>query len=222
MADFGGAASGAASGALAGSAFGPWGAAAGGVIGGVAGLFGNKKKKKLSSFDKRQKKLNEQQHNAILGEGPLADLYNYNPEAANDVFNKNTARPAQRNFAETTVPTITGAFRSNGLQNSSYVGDALSKAGRDVQENLDALRAQYLYGEQNNAREAKRTAVENLQNRSTFAYNQAAGTGGGGFDINKILGSITPEMTDKLRDYFKKNPAAAGSVTPNATTPPIR
>ena len=209
MANWSGGGTGALSGASTGASIGSIipgvgtaiGGVVGGLVGGIAGLFGKKnKKKKLSTLDKRQQELNRQQHESILGKGPLADLYNYDPQAANAVFDKNTARPAQRNFAENTVPTITGAFRNQGLQNSSYVGDSLSKAGRDVQENLDALRSQYLYGEQNNAREAKRNAVENLQNRQTFAYDK----GESSFDISSILNSITPEMKGQLKDYFTK------------------
>lgn len=212
MADWGGAATGALGGASTGATIGSIipgvgtaiGAGVGGLVGGVAGLFGSKKKKKkkVSSLDKRQEQLNAQQHDSILGKGPLADLYNYDPEAANAVFDKNVANPAYRKFQEDLAPKITGQFRSNGLQNSSYAGDALAKTARDIQENLDAKRGEYLYGEQKDARTAKRTAVENLQNRQTFAYDKNAGTGGG-FDINSILKSITPEMTDQLANYFK-------------------
>jgi len=179
MANWTGAATGALGGASTGATIGSIipgvgtgiGAAVGGLVGGAAGLFGNKKKKKkkLSSLDKRQQELNKQQHESILGKGPLADLYNYDPEKANEVFDKNIANPAYRKFQEDLAPQITGQFRSNGLQNSSYAGDALAKTARDIQENLNAKRSEYLYGEQNNAREAKRTAVENLQNRQTFS-----------------------------------------------------
>lgn len=202
MANYGGAASGALSGAAAGSVFGPIGSGIGGLIGGITGLFGGnkKKKKKLSSFDKNQQRLNDQQYQGILGKGPLSDLYNYDSESANAVFDQIQARPAQRNFAENTVPTLTGAFRNQGLQNSSYLGDSLSKAGRDVQENLDALRSQYLYNEQKDARGAKRNAVENLQNRNTFAYD----AGQKPFDIASVIDSISPEQVDKLKGYFSK------------------
>lgn len=216
MADWTGGTTGALSGASTGATIGSiipglgtaLGAGIGGLIGGVSGLFGGgrKKKKKVSSLDKRQQKLNDLQHDSILGKGPLADLYNYDPEAANAVFDKNIANPAYRKFQEDLAPSVTGQFRSRGLMNSSYAGDALSKIARDIQENLDAQRSQYLYGEQKDAREAKRGAVEGLQNRQTFAYDQSAGSSG--FDLNKILGSITPEMTNQLRDYFK--PKTAG------------
>lgn len=216
MADFGAAASGAVSGATTGFALGgTWGAAAGGLVGAAGGLFGaGRKKKKRSTFDKKQKQINDQQQQGILGQGPLADLYNYNPDEANKVFDQISARPAQRNFAENTVPTITGAFRNQGLQNSSYVGDALSKAGRDVQEKLDALRTQALYNEKGNANTSKRNAIENIQNRQNFAYDTGAKQGG--FDINSILSSVTPAAADKLKGYFGKY------STPTAATPPIR
>lgn len=211
--DFTGGATGAISGASTGASIGgPWGAAIGGAVGGVAGLFGGpkkKKRKKLSTLDKRQQQLNDQQHDSILGKGPLADLYNYDPEQANAVFDKTRANPAYRGFKENIIPSITGQFRSQGLMQSSYAGDALSKAGRDVQESLDAQRAQYLYGEQENARSAKRNAVENLQNRQTFAYDTAAPSGGGGFDISKVLGSITPEMISGVNNFFSKPSAGA-------------
>lgn len=205
-ADFTSGATGAISGASTGAMLGgPLGAAAGGLIGGVAGLFGGgkKKKKKRSTLDKKQQALNDNQHSAILGEGPLADLYNYDPEAANNVFDKTIANPAYRKYKENLAPQITGQFRSQGLMNSSYAGDALAKTARDIQENLDAQRSKYLYGEQQDARNAKRQGVENLQNRQTFAYDTAAPTNGG-FNINTILDSISPEMISGVKDYFNK------------------
>lgn len=212
-ANWGGGLSGAASGASAGSAIGSVipvvgtaiGGAVGAIGGGLAGLFGSKKKKKkrkqISTLDKRQQALNEQQYESLLGKGPLADLYNYDPEGANAVFDKNIANPAYRKYKEDLAPSITGQFRSQGLQNSSYVGDALSKTARDIQENLNAQRSQYLYGEQENARSAKRNAVENLQNRQTFAYDKQAPSST--FDLNSILNSVTPEAVSGFMDMFK-------------------
>jgi len=180
----------------------------GGVIGGVAGLFGGlfggkkkKKKKKISTLDKNQQQLHDEQYSAFHGEGPLAELYNYDPQKANDVFDKNVAYAENRNFLEKIVPGITGAFRSNGLMNSSYAGDALSKAGRDVEEKLAGLRADYLYNQENNAKNAKLNSLENYQNRQTFAYDQAAPSGGG-FNIDSILNSITPDSIDAIKNLF--------------------
>lgn len=196
MANFTGAAQGAIQGAVAGGV-------PGAVIGGIGGLFGRgKKRKKQSTFDEQQQKLNESQYAGVYGEGPLSDLYNYNPDAANSVFNQNIARPAYRGFQENIIPQITGQFRSQGLQNSSYAGEALSNAGRDVQESLDAQRSKYLYGQEQASQGARRQAIENLQNRSTFAYEKPSG----GFDINSILQSIPQEAWTQVKDYFNTKP----------------
>jgi len=209
--DLGGAASSAAGGAATGLGLaGLPGAAAGGVLGLFGGLLGGrKKKKKRSNLDKRQQMINQQQQQGIMGQGPLADLYNYDPEKANAVFDKTVGRPAYRNFEENIIPQITGQFRGEGLMRSSYAGDALSKAGRNVQEGLDAQRSQYLYGQESEARGAKRSAVENYQNRTNFDYDTS---NQGGFDIASIVKSIPPEAVKGVIDYFKKNPAAAGGV----------
>lgn len=220
MANYTGAATGALSGASTGATIGSVipgvgtaiGAGVGALAGGIGGLFGGKKKKKkiLSSLDKRQQKINKQQFKGLTGEGPLADLYNYNPEKANEVFDKTIANPAYRKFREELAPGITGQFRSQGLMNSSYAGDALAKLGRDVQESLNAQRSKYLYNQENAAKSAKQAALENFQNRQTFAYDKAAGTPSG-FDIDAVLKSITPEMTSQLADYFK--PTGTGGTT---------
>ncbi len=199
-ADWGGGIAGATSGAATGTGLGgPVGGVVGGALGFLGGMFGGKKKKKkkkISTLDKRQQQLNESQHAAITGEGPLADLYNYDPDAANEVFSKNFANPAYREFKEKLAPEITGQFRNQGLQNSSYVGDALAKRGRDIQERLDAKRTEYLYGEQKDARNAKRDAVENLQNRKTFAYD-ADDDGSGGSNTGNWMDSLLNSVKGK-------------------------
>ena len=203
-ADWGSGASGAASGGIAGfSAGGPIGGIVGAVTGGLTGLFGGKKKKKKrSTLDKKQQQLNDMQHDSILGKGPLADLYNYDPEKANAVFDQNFANPAYRQFKEKLAPEITGQFRSNGLQNSSYAGDAISRLARDIQENLNAKRTEYLYKQENNAKSAKQNAVENLQNRQTFAFDKQGGGSGNqyGGTVDDILSQITPQNIESLKD----------------------
>lgn len=223
MVNYGAGATGALSGAASGAAVGSVvpgigtaiGAGVGAVVGGAAGLFGDKKKKKISAFDKRQKKLNKLQHQAVLGEGPLADLYNYNPEKANSVFDQTIANPAYRNFKEKLAPQVTGQFRQNNLMNSSYAGDALSKLARDVQETLNGQRSQFLYGEEKEAKTAKRNAVDTLQGHSTQVYDKAAP---GGFDIDTVLKSISPETIKAAKDAFGKTPPAAGTSSPAPAT----
>lgn len=196
--------SGAISGGVTGSSAGVPGAIIGAVTGGLTGLFGSgkkKKKKKLSTLDPLQQQLNESEFEALHNnKGPLADLYNYNPEQANKVFDETIARYANRDFAENKVPQITGQFRSNSLQNSSYTGEALSRAGRDVQESLNAQRNQYLYGLESQNRAAKRNAIENFQNRTTFDYEKKDPAAG--FDFNSLSKYATPENFEKLMSFL--------------------
>ena len=212
-ADWGGGLGGAASGAATGfSVGGPWGAAIGGTAGFFGGLFGGKKKKKkpkqISTLDKNQQALNQNQHQAVMGEGPLADLYNYDAEKANSVFDQTIANPAWRDFAEKGAPTITGSFRSQGLQNSSYVGDSLAREGRNIQENLQGLRSKNQFDLGQDARTAKRNAVENLQNRQTFAVDQSGNknSGGSGGWLDNIIKSVSgnPEASNALADMAIK------------------
>jgi len=204
MANFTGAATGALSGAGTGfTVGGPIGAGVGGLVGAIGGLFGGKKKrKKLPTLDKRQQKLNKDQYGGFYGEGPLADLYTYDPKAANDVFDKNYVNPAYRDLNEKGIPSLTGQFRSQGLMQSSYAGDAVGKLVRDVQENLNAKRADFLYKEQSAARKAKQKGIENYQNRTNFDYDNTPGANTS--TIDNILASISPNAVSSMQNYFGK------------------
>lgn len=211
MVDFGNAISGAVKGGATGAAGGPWTAAAGAVTGGLLGLFGSKKKKKkkkVSAFDPQQQELYSQHNQAIQGQGPMADLYNWDANQANDVFEKNVANPAYRNFNENIVPRVTGEFRSNNLQNSSYAADALARHGRDVQESLNAKRADIQFSGQQNAQTAKRNAIENTLNRSTFA--QPTPTEKAPSTIDQILNSVGPQASQWIMDYIGKKNSSNG------------
>ncbi len=173
--DLGNFATGVAGGAATGSSFGPIGTAIGGIGGGILSLFGKKKKKnkKQSTLDPRQEALYRQSYDALQGKGPLADIYSHNPEKANENFDRNIARPAYRSYEENIVPTITGQYRKNNTMNSSYSGEALARSGRDVQENLDAQRYDYLYRGEENAKANKRQGAQNLLNMNTQEIDTA-------------------------------------------------
>lgn len=204
--DYGGAGEGGVSGAMTGfqvSGGNPYVTAGAGAAGAALGLFGGKKKaKKRSRYDKKQQALYADEHAALYGEGPMADLYNFDAEGANAVFDKEYANPAYRKFEEDLVPKTTGAFRSEGLQNSSYVGDAVTKMARDIQEGLDAQRTKYLYGEQSDARQAKRDAVKDIQGRTTFDREKPDAS-----NLDRILASIKPEDVQMLKDHYSKGGA---------------
>jgi len=212
MANLGGGLGGAATGASIGSSFGPIGTGVGAVVGGIAGLFGSKKKKRkpkpVSRFDPNQQKLNEDYIASLRGEGPFKDLYNYDTEQANQVFDQSTGRPAYRSFEENVIPRITGQFRGNNIQNSSYAGQSLARAGRDVQENLDALRSSQNFAGQQNAQQNRRLGIQDILNRQTFDYQSPEQRSPS--TIDQILGSLAPSTGDYLSNLFKDKSQPAG------------
>ena len=224
-ADWGGAAGGAASGALSGASIGSIipgvgtaiGGAVGGIIGGISSLFGGKKKKKAkkkSTLDPQQQALYNDYIASIRGEGPMAGLYNFDAEGYNDVFDKTIGRQANRNFNENIIPGITGQFRNNNLQNSSYVGESLSRAGRNVQENLDAQRSANVFAGQQNANQNKQNAINSVLGTQTFAASKPGAEAPSGID--QILGSLGPAAGEWFADYLKKanKPATAPAASP--------
>lgn len=223
-ADWGAGAGGAASGAISGASIGSIipgvgtaiGAGVGGIIGGISGLFGGKKKKKpkkRSTLDPQQQALYNDYIASIRGEGPMKDMYNFDAEGYNDVFDKTIGRQANRNFQENVIPGITGQFRSNNLMNSSYAGESLARAGRDVQENLDALRSQNVFAGQQQAQQNKQNAINSVLGTQTFAYDKPGAQSPG--VIDQILGSVGPAAGEWFADYLKKgNTATAPAATP--------
>jgi len=215
----GGALGGAATGALYGSSFGAPGAIAGGLIGGVAGLFGGNKRKrkprKLSRFDETQQGIYGDYAKGLQGQGQFANLYNFDANAANNVFDLNVANPEYRNFNENIVPGITGNFRGRNLQNSSYLGQSLSKAGRDVQERLSGLRAAQMYAGQEAANQRKLSGLENILNMQTFDYEQPEAQQPGMLD--QLMGSLAQGAGGYLRDYLgQKTPPVPGASSPTS------
>lgn len=215
MADFGGGLGGAASGAAVGSAFGPVGAAIGGVAGGLLGLFGRKKKKpkRLSTLNKDQEALMNKYSQGVQGQGPLSGLFDYNPQDTRDVFTKTYAQPAYQQYQENIVPGITGQFRGGNLQNSSYLAGALSKAGVDVQRNLDAQLSNMIYQGQQDSVNRRINAINNILGTQTFAYQKPQQTAG-----QQAFSSLMDVGGKSAGSYFDRmfNPTPSGA---NISTP---
>lgn len=128
----------------------------------------------ISSLDPEQQKLYKQMMDAIQGGGgPLADLYDFDPEQIRELFTQQYAEPAYQQFQENVVPGITGQFRGKNLQNSSYLGGALGKAGTDVQTNLNAQLSGMLSQGREAGLQRKQSGVQNLLNMQTFAYQDS-------------------------------------------------
>ena len=129
---------------------------------------------KVSSLDPTQRKLYEQYAQALGGGGgPLADVFGFDPEKVRDLYTQQYAEPAYQQFQEEVVPGITGQFRGQNLQQSSYLGGALGKAGTDVQKNLDSQLANMLYQAEQQSLQRKQGGLNQLLGMQTFAYQQS-------------------------------------------------
>lgn len=213
--DFGAGAGGAASGAAIGSTFGPIGTGVGAVAGGLLGLFGRKKKKKpkmVSTLDKTQQGIYDKYAQGLQGRGEFFDLFNFDANAARKNFNSMYAQPAYQQFQEEVVPGITGQFRGGNLQNSSYLGGALSKAGTDVQRNLDAQLANMLYQGQNDSVNRRINGINNLLNMQTFAYQQPQQSSGDQV-FNSLLDIGGKAAGAYFNNKFAPKPAGANVST---------
>lgn len=172
-----------------------------GIFGGaVSGLFGLNKKKKpkrRSTLDPQQQALYQDYVDSIRGTGPMADMYNFDENAANQNFDKNVSRPAYRNFQENIIPGITGQFRSNNLGTSSYTGEALGRAGRDVQEGLDARRSDMIFQGQNQAKQNKMNATQNILGMTTFDWQMPPKS-----TLDTILESVGPAAAKYASQYM--------------------
>lgn len=137
----------------------------------------------------------------------MADLYNWNAEGANENFDKNVSRPAYRNFNENIVPTITGQYRGSNIMNSSYSGEALSRAGRNVQESLDAQRSNMQFNGQQNALEARRNAIPGVLNMTTQRDNANNPS-----TFDQIANAVGPHAAEYVADYLKPKTNNSGPI----------
>jgi hypothetical protein len=169
----------------------------GGAVSGLFGLNKKRKPKRRSTLDPEQQALYKDYISSIRNEGPFNDLYNYDTEGTNQNFDKNVARPAYRGFEENIIPKITGQFRSKNIGNSTYTGEALGRAGRDVQENLDAQRSNMIFNGQQNAQQNRQAGIQNVLGMSTFDWQMPEQS-----TIDKILGSVGPAAAKYASNYF--------------------
>lgn len=168
---------GAGTGAIYGAQFGgPVGSAIGAGVGGIAGLFSPKAKgpQRKSTFDPTQQGLYDQYAQALQGGGgPLGDIFGqFDPEQVRQLYEQMYAQPAYQNFQENIIPSITGQFRGQNLQNSSYLGGALAKAGTNVQNNLNAQMSNMLYQGQQQNQQNRMQGVQGLLGMNTFDWEQ--------------------------------------------------
>ena len=148
---------------------------------------------KVSTMDEQQQGLYDQKYQAIQGGGgPLGDIYGFDADKVRGQYTQQYAEPAYQQFQEQTVPGITGAFRGQNLQNSSYLGGALGQAGTNVQKDLNAQLSGMLSNAEQQSLSRKQSGVNDLLNMQTFAYEDSplmkllSGLAGG---VGKVAGA---------------------------------
>lgn len=143
------------------------------VAGAGASSYFNSQPDKVSTLDKNQKKLLKEYINSLMGEGgQFADAFDFDPQQIRELYNQEFATPAYQQFQEEIVPSITGSFRGSNLQNSSYLGGALGRAGERVQQDLNAKLARMLYDAQQNSIDRRLNSVNSILGNQTFAYTR--------------------------------------------------
>jgi hypothetical protein len=148
--DYQGAGKGAATGAAVGSVVPGIGTTVGGILGAAAGgLFGRRKNRE-TKIQKKQRELVDDLLSSLKGNGPYSGLFTANP----DDFERSFAAPARARFRNQTAPQIQQKYISLGMQNSTGLEDALTRAGVDMDQLINENYLNYLQGAQNRASSA--------------------------------------------------------------------
>lgn len=198
--DWGSLAAGAGTGAVYGASYGGApGAAIGAAGGGVLSLLSNlnKKNRNVSTFDPQQQELYDQYMQGLQGQGPYADLFaEYDPQELNDLFDQSVAQPSYQNFKEEVIPGITGQYRGQNLQNSSYLGGHLAKEGSRLQQNLDTQRAGLQYQGKQQNQQNRSSAIDKLLQTQTHARDTSPNA------IDALLAELTKGAGQILTKKF--------------------
>lgn len=111
-------------------------------------LFGGKDKiKQVSTQTPDQQQLMQLILEGLTsGEGPLGELFSFNPEE----FDKGVTQPALKNFQENILPQLQEKYIAGNQSLGSGMRNAELKAGTDLQSKLAELMYQAKQGQQQN------------------------------------------------------------------------
>lgn len=185
--------------------------AAGSIGGGILGSQ-NPKETKLQ---RKQRKTIDEILASIKGDGPFQDLFNLDEEA----FQRSIVDPALRTFELQTAPQIQQKYIQAGLQRGTGLGDALNRAGVDLQSNIDKLYLDFQNQRQNRIMQALNQVLgagagvqSPLSTGEKFGQATAGYLSSPGFreDISGILGLFTDQPqsggTSGARPGFEQTP----------------
>lgn len=129
------------------------------VIGGVSAmassfLSSKSGRNKETKMQKTQRKLVDQLLQSLYGQGPMSDLYNFDQ----DIFNKSFVEPAQAKFRNQIAPQIQQKFIAGGQQRSTGLQDTLTRAGVDLDSEIN----KYMYQAQQDALNRKQGTINSI------------------------------------------------------------
>jgi hypothetical protein len=133
--------------------------------------------------------------------------YTSDPEAVNRFFTESIEKPATTQFYRDTLPEIEAGLASRGLNRGPLAGRQLSRAGEEFSAQLNDIRGNLVYADEEAATAAKETA----QDRSLGAidaYNQLRSQ-----DIGSRLelGAMTrdvegQQLGEEFQNYLQQQP----------------
>lgn len=121
---------------------------------------------KETKNQKTQREFIDQLIASLNGQGPYADLYKHDAES----FNKSFVEPAQAMFRNQIAPQIQQQYIASGQQGGTGMEDALARAGVD----LNSMLNQYMYQDQQNAKNRQQNTIGNILGAGPGAENQTS------------------------------------------------
>ncbi len=158
-------------------------------ISGVGGILGRDKGTSLTSGQKSQNEFLDLIMQAIRGEGPLAGLV----QGDEDAFQKSVVDPSLQRFNQQIAPGIQQNFIQDRLQRGTGLDDSLSRAGVDLQSNIDEKFLDFQQGGQDRMLQLIQAALGFTPNVAEKGQTALQGFGQGitdfssGIDVSGLL-----------------------------------
>jgi len=178
--------------------------AAGSIGGGSLASRGAKE----TGIQGQQRQLIDQLLASLTGEGPFSELFQTD-EAA---FQKSFVDPAKQIFKEQISPQIQQSFISGGQQRGTGLDDTLTRAGVDLDQNLNQQFLQFQQGGQNRiAQILSQILGQGAGAPQQLTGGEAFGQAVGGFFSGQGGQKSIDRIFDEIRDSRKAATGATGT-----------
>lgn len=158
---------------------------------------------------KFQRELVDQLLQGLQGEGPFAQLFQADQEA----FQRGVSDPLLQQFREQTAPQIQQRFIAEGQQRGTPLESALTRAGVDVQSNINRQFLPFQQGAQNRQQQA----INQLLGIKQQMQSQVTPFGGA---LAGILGSgAVGDISEQIGDLFSGSQGGVAQGQPAQAAP---